>query len=159
MQQRTRWPLDDFNFFYHNFGGVDLGNDYKEYKGVVYYWYDASGQAVPSMMALDLDMEKTITFTDPACVWDKKYRFNPCPRFAKDDISVYRDYSKIEEADPKTFELVHFNGKQTYYAKDKNAVFHEYRKAEGSDPKTFQALDMRCGKDANKVFYQEKSGI
>lgn len=71
----------------------------------------------------------TSTFVHLEYRWDKEvYRDDS---YNKDKNSVYYRCSKIEGADPETFEVI-----QTPYAKDARSVYHETKDL-GVDPKTF----------------------
>lgn len=67
--------------------------------------------------------------------------------YAKDKNSVFHIRSKIENADPNSFELIG-NG----YSKDKNRVFLDDKMVIFANPKSFQLLEFPYSKDDSHVF-------
>ncbi|RAI88276.1 DKNYY domain-containing protein [Algoriphagus yeomjeoni] len=67
--------------------------------------------------------------------------------YAKDKNSVFHIRSKIENADPNSFELIG-NG----YSKDKNRVFLDDEMVIFANPKSFQLLEFPYSKDDSYVF-------
>ena len=69
----------------------------------------------------------------------------------KDKNNVYYQGTKIQGADPNTFDVLE-NG----YFKDKNNVYFYEDKIKGADTKTFESLKYGYSKDKKNVYYQGK---
>lgn len=68
-------------------------------------------------------------------------------KYAKDKNSVFYIKSKIENADPKTFETI-----KRGYSKDNNHIFLDDEVVIHANPKTFQLLEFPYSKDDLHVF-------
>ena len=69
----------------------------------------------------------------------------------KDKNNVYYQGTKIQGADPNTFDVLE-NG----YFKDKNSVYFYGNKIKGVDPNTFEILEYDYFKDKNNVYYKRE---
>ncbi len=58
--------------------------------------------------------------------------------------------TKLEGADPKTFEVVLAD----FWAKDATHVYHEGKALSGADPKTFQTFDSSYAGDAGQIYWR-----
>jgi hypothetical protein len=68
--------------------------------------------------------------------------------FSKDKNNVYFLGDLVEEANPKSFELINY-----HYSKDKNNVYGNYgKKLLNSDPETFKILNNVYSKDKNNIY-------
>ncbi len=67
--------------------------------------------------------------------------------YAKDKNSVFHIRSKIEKADPNTFEII-----EKGYSKDKNYVFLDSEIVINANPQTFQLLEFPYSKDDAHIF-------
>lgn len=140
-------------FMYGGKGGEDLGNNYKKFRGKIYYWDDGGGQAVPGAVAIDANPETFVSLENKNCTWNKdKYEYNPCLNYAKDGSKVFYKWFEIKDADPSTFQIL-----KGSFVKDKNYVFYDTQKVKGVDSETFQTLGLgEYGKDKNTVVYTDR---
>lgn len=138
-------------FLSKGIGGKDLGNNYREYNGRIYYWDTAGGQAVASMVPVDANLETFVSVDNSYCQWNRTItKYDPCRRFGKDDKKVFYESFELEDADPATFQIL-----EGMFTKDKNYVFYDTQKVEGIDSGTFQTMGMgQYGKDDSIVIYR-----
>lgn len=64
-----------------------------------------------------------------------------------DENSVYCQWTKLEEADPQTFQFIDYS-----FSKDKNGVYYDHYRLDGADPKSFEIIGINVGKDKNAIF-------
>jgi len=144
------------NFLTKDIGGIDLGNYYRLFKGIVYYW-SSGPHAVPNMAPLDVEPSEFKTFNNKYCTnKPNPSKFNTCERYGKDRNKVFLGYHEIEGADPSSFVLLGKDyGLQGRYSKDKSSVFFETSKLQDADPNSFNILDGGYSKDDANVYYCE----
>jgi hypothetical protein len=139
-------------------GGEDLGNNYRKFRGKLYYWDDGGGQAVPSMVPIDADPASFESFVSKYCPWPDEEKFNRCERYGKDRKHVFSSWLLIKEADPETFVLLGSGYKLGGgYGKDKNYAFYGTDKILNSDAKSFEIIGNKYAKDKNGVYYWESA--
>lgn len=80
--------------------------------------------------------------------------------YARDRNTVYYKDIKINGADPETFRVlwhpIYEGCAQSHYAKDATSVYFKTLHVDGADPNTFEALIYGFGKDAVRVYKEEK---
>ena len=93
-----------------------------------------------------------------ACSTSQPTRIKLSEIYSKDSTNVYIKTVDvggiIENADPKTFELLNPTDESSY-TRDKSHVFFFGTKVKGADPAHFNALNERYGKDKNKAYLME----
>jgi len=128
-------------------GGTDLGNNYKLYKGRIYYWDDGSPQAPSSMFEIDADPASFVSFTSVYCVKD-----SDCAGYGKDSKKVFINGSEIVGADPGTFVLIGTDPGLYGYSKDKDKVYVDNSSVKNADPNSFKVLGGCYGLDYRAVY-------
>ena len=79
--------------------------------------------------------------------------------WGKDKNSVFNQDSKLDGADPTSFQADLPNDQfYNYYAKDKNHVYYQNKILDGADPSTFAVLTGNFAKDATAVWYYSRFG-
>lgn len=135
---------------------IVLTNNYA--KDVNAVWYYSSYDSLTQLQGVDA---VTFTAVNPEAL-DNLYNV----AWGKDKNSVFRENTKLEGADPASFQANLMNGQfYNYYAKDKNYVYYSGKILAGIDPATFKVIDdgsqKDCGYDAviaDKNGYYSQSG-
>ncbi len=73
--------------------------------------------------------------------------------YAKDADNVYLKGTKIDRADPKSFEIIFDYWGNYDYAKDKNNVYYKGQIIEGADTETFENV----ATEKEPQYYQDKN--
>jgi hypothetical protein len=69
--------------------------------------------------------------------------------FATDDKYVWREFSRIPKAEPKTFTVI-----DDLYSKDSRHVFYDASSLEAADSKSFEVIARTTAIDATHVYFQ-----
>ncbi|NTU66464.1 MAG: hypothetical protein HGB08_00915 [Candidatus Moranbacteria bacterium] len=128
-------------------GGADLGNNYKLYKGRIYYWNDGSPQAPSSMSEIDADPASFVSFSSAYCVKNAD-----CAGYGKDNEKVFINDFEIVGADPGTFVLMGTDPGLYGYSKDKDRVYVDNSPVDNADPNSFKVLGGCYGSDYRAVY-------
>jgi len=90
------------DFMVNNFGGENLGNNYKKFCNVIYFWQEGGRQAAPNMKRVeDANPETFVSIDNKSCI-EGLYN-GLCTKYGKDNKNVFFDGYKQEELNPETF--------------------------------------------------------